>query len=41
MSHASLEVQVGPILLYDTNGIMHHISIVHANLNNTLGPNFN
>jgi hypothetical protein len=41
MSHASLEVQVGPVLLYNTNSFMHHASIVRANLNTILRPKFN
>jgi hypothetical protein len=37
MSHASLEVQFRPVLLYDTNDFTHHTSIVRAYLNNILG----
>jgi hypothetical protein len=41
MSHASMEIHVVPILIYNTSGFTRYISIVHANLNNILRPNFN
>ena len=40
MNQASLEAQVRPILLYNTNGFMYHVSIVDANLDNIFRPNF-
>jgi hypothetical protein len=41
MSHASLEVLVLPVLLYNTNSFTHHVGIVRANLINILVPKFN
>jgi hypothetical protein len=32
---------VRPVLLYDTNNLMHHAGIVRTNLDNIRGPNFN
>ena len=41
INHASMEIEVEPILLYNNNGFMHQTSIICVDLNNITKPNPN